>query len=294
VQTKRQGFRDPTIGIAWAPVNEARELQLDPKIYPRGGGPSTWVVGADLTLGLPISVDDPSHFGAAASPSAPDSNTVARRTHVLTVWTAFSKRFQVAEPYMRLSGSVPFARKDAYDNCSHPELLSDVAPANCAGAWKGETGYNPGVEAALTLGTELVLLESPYGDARFALDVRGDARYHGAGRDYTQVTDALGKLTYRDEYMTLGSSVGAYARVGSSFRLGVYATAGFDTAHTLTHEDLGAEKDSVPGVQVSGGSGQPAPDQNPDFDYRLDPAGRRLHAEANFIWGLSGQLAVIF
>ena len=75
---------------------------------------------------------------------------------MITLWTAFSKRYRVLEPYVRISGSAPFAASSAYDNCGNKAILSDVAPVNCDGAWKGQTGYKPSYEAALLLGAELV------------------------------------------------------------------------------------------------------------------------------------------
>ena len=55
----------------------------------------------------------------------------------------------------------------------------------------------------------------------------------------------------------------------------VYGTVGFETAHFLTHEEIGDDKDGK-GIIISGGSGVGAPNQNPNYDFRLDQVGRRL------------------
>ena len=297
-ESRRQGFRDPTVGIAWSPINEDRELQLKPSLFPDGHALATWAVGFDYTMPLPGPVDDPSRLGRATAFSLggpPADNVESRKAHVFSLWTAWSKRFRVAEPYLRLTASLPFAmRSKAYDNCAHPELLTDVAAANCAAEWKGLTGYKPPIEGILTFGSELVVRRSPQREDRLAFDVRGEARYHGPGRDYTQVTDALGKLTYAGEYATFTGAAGFTAEVGGWLRGKVYGFAGFDTPHFLTAEDVGDEKDAVPGIQLSGGSGRPAPDQNPNYDFRLDQVGKRLHAEAAFLWGLSASLTIVF
>jgi hypothetical protein len=67
-----------------------------------------------------------------------------------------------------------------------------------------------------------------------------------------------------------------------------------DTAHFLTHEDVGDDKDGDGQITLSGGSGQPAPDQNPNYDFRLDQPGRRLRVEPVLIWGVAGTLSLNF
>jgi len=67
-----------------------------------------------------------------------------------------------------------------------------------------------------------------------------------------------------------------------------------DSAHFLTHEDIGEDKDGDGVVTISQGTGISAPDQNPNYDFRLDQPGRRLRAEASLFWGVSGTLSLNF
>jgi len=295
-QSEHAGFFDPTVGIAWGPINEQRELRLKPELFPPGTAVSTWVIGFDWTLPLPGGkLDDPSRWGMASAlgGTRPSAGTESRKAHVFTLWTAFSKRYRFLEPYLVLSGSAPVATKGAFDDC-HAPVLADVAPANCAGAWAGQTGYKPPFEGLLSLGAELVAAEDALGDQRLSFEIRGDIRWHGPARDYTQVTDALGKLTYADEYVTTGGQAGIYGRIARWFHLRVYATLAVDSAHFLTHEDIGDDKNGDGKIIISGGSGVPAPDQNPVYDFRLDQVGRRLRAEPAFIWGVAGNLSLNF
>ena len=293
-QSQRAGFGDPTVGIAWGPINEERELRLKPELFPEGKPLATWVIGFDWTLPLPGGkVSDPSHFGAASG-SAVGAGTESRKANVFTLWTAFSKRFHVLEPFIGFSASAPFAAKGAYDNCAHPELLADVAAANCKGAWAGETGYKPPWEAQATLGAELVAAEDLKGDQRLSFEVRGDMRWHGPGRDYTQVADALGKLTYADEYVTTMGTLGLYGRLARWMHLRIYGSVAVDSAHFLTHEGIGDDKNHNGNIVISGGNGLPAPDQNPNYDFRLDQVGRRLRAEPSVTYGLAGTLSLDF
>ena len=275
-QSKRNGFFEPTIGVAWGPINQDRENPAS--AY------ATWALGVDYTAPIGSRLDTP-------SPSGNGSEIV--KEHVLTPWMAFSKRFRVLEPYFKVAASLPFAAKGAYDNCSHPELLSDVAAANCADIkWSGQTGYKPSYSGTGTLGAELVAYEG--NDTRFSFDVRGDMTWHGPGRGYTQVTDALGKLTYADEYVTSQGSVGFYGRMARWFHLRIYGTLGVDSAHFLTHEEIGQDVDGKPGINISEGTGAAAPDQNPNYDFRLDQVGRRLRAEPAVFWGVTGTLSLNF
>ena len=281
-QSTRSGFFDPTFGIAFSPVREKVDL---------GGHRSpvaTWVLGVDYTIPIGGRVDDPSR--ALAGDSRPEE----KQAHVLTFWTAFSKREGRMEPYIKVEGSTPFASSKAYDNCSHPELLADVALANCAGAWRGQTGYRPPFEAALTTGTEIIASEQELGERRFSFDVRLGVRWHGPSRGYTQVSDMLGKLTFADQYLTGTAQLGFYGRIGRWFDLRVTGLIGVDSAHFLTHEDIGEDKNGDGMVTISGGTGAPAPDQNPNYDFRLDQPGQRLRAEASVFWGVSGTVSVNF
>ena len=279
----RGGFSEPTFGIAWAPISWERERA--PYAY------ATWVIGIDYTAPIGNRIDDPSRWGFNAAGAAGTGSEI-RKEHVIRPYMAFSKRFRVLEPYFKVAGAIPFAAKGAYDNCAHPASLSEVAAVNCIGPWAGQTGYQPPYEGTATLGAELVAYEGS--DTRVSFDVRGDMTWHGPQRGYTQVTDALGKLTYADEYVTSQGSIGFYGRAARWLHFRVYGLLGVDSAHFLTHEAIGEDKDSQPGINISEGAGVPAPDQNPNYDFRLDQPGRRLRAEPAVFWGVAGTLSLNF
>jgi hypothetical protein len=295
--SSRKGFRDPTLGIAWAIFNEARARPLRPDLFPHESPYATWVVGLDYTLPLPLDVDSPAIFYAAAVPGNSISGHEGKKAHVFTAWMAFSKRFGVADPYLRVSGTYAFAPRGngSFDNCANLAVLADVAAANCiSSAWRGETGYKPPAIGALALGSEFVLSEDVQDSQKIALDVRADVRYVGPGRTYTQVADALGKLTYSEEYVNVGATLGFYGRLARWIQFRLQGTAGYDTPHFLTTESIGKDLNGDGQVGISGGPGQPAPEQNPTYDFRLDQPGRRLRAERTIIWGASGTLSISF
>jgi len=287
-RSDRSAFFDPTIGIAWSPINQEREPTPPPGSLPDTPAAATCSLGLDYTVPLGGRVDDPTRVLSGTG------HPEERQAHVLTAWAAFSKRFRVLEPYLKLEGSVSFAPGKAYDNCRHPELLADVATANCAGSWKGQTGYQPAPEAAAILGSELVTYEDRARDRRFSFDVRAGLRWHGSSRGYTQVTDLLGKLTRADQYLTSTAQLAFYGHISRWLQFRATGLVGLDSAHFLTHEDIGQDKDGDGLIIISEGSGAPAPDQNPNYDFRLDPVGRRLRADPALFWGLSGTLSMSF
>src|SRR5438105_5762248 len=293
--SQRSGFRDPTIGVAWALIDEARELRIRPDLYPPGTPVATWVIGFDYTLPLPGQIDDSSLFGLAAAAGNPISTRELKRAHVFSGWTAFSKRFRRLDPYVLLRGSAAVPVKGAFDNCANPGQLSDVAAANCASPdWQNQARYQPPWQAGLALGSELVLSEDAEQGRKIALDVRGDLTWFGPGRDYTQAADMLGKLTYAEEYVNVLGSLAVYGRLARWVQLRVSGVAGFDTAQFLTTESIGKDLNGNGSVTVSEGRGIAAPEQNPTYDFRLDQPGRRLRADNVFIWGLSGTLTLSF
>jgi hypothetical protein len=293
--SQRTGFRDPTIGVTWAIVDEALERRLRPDVYPPGASVATWVVALDYTFPVPGRIEDPSAFGTSAAAGNSISTKAFRRAHVLSAWTAFSKRFTVADPYVLVRGSVSFPVQGAFDNCANPAALSEVAVANCASpAWRNEARYQPPVQAGFALGSEFVLDEDLRAQRKIALDLRADLTWFGTGRDYSQVSDMLGKLTYVQEYVNVVGSLGIYGRFARWASLRVYGLVGMDSPHFLTTESIGKDLNGNGTIDISGGRGIPAPEQNPTYDFRLDQPGHRLRAENVLIWGVAGSLAVSF
>ena len=302
-QSLRSGFGDPTIGIAWGPINEEREQQLKPELFPPGKPVSTWVIGLDYTLPLPGDVDDPSKFGASSggATAGATSRPVIRKSHVFSPWTAFSKKYRVLDPYLMFRATIPVVSKGAgigdgaYDNCWHPESLADVATPNCgAAAWKGQGGYQPAYTGTFTLGSELVMVDDKAAQQKAAFDLRGDVTWFSPARGYSQVADALGKLTFEEEHLQLLGTLGFYGRIARWLHVRVSGMLGLDTPHFLTTESIGKDLDNDGQVTISGGAPAKSPEQNPLYDFRLDQQGRRLRAETVFIWGVSGYLALNF
>lgn len=297
-RTHRFGFRDPVIGVAWAPINEERQTRLHPDLFPPGATASTWVLGLDYTLPLPGDVDDP--FQATVPGGPLPLGHVIRKAHVFSLWTAFSKRYRVLDPYLKLQASLPLPvrgaiNEGAADSCWHPEILADVAPQNCAdAAWKGKTGYQPPATFGVSLGSEVVVSEGRGRGEKLAFDFRLDLTYFARGRDYSQVSDALRKLTQVDEHLGLNGSLAFEGRLFRWMSLQVKGILGITTPHFLTGESIGKDLDGDGKVDVSAGAAAKSLEQSPNYDFRVDPTGRRLRAQLSLLWGASATLSANF
>ena len=300
--TKRGGFGDPTIGLAWAVLNEERDSRLRPDLFPPGHALSTWVLGFDYTLPLPGDLDDPSKQLAAINASstgnaaASYTGSLLRKAHIFSPWTAWSIRYHVLNPYFSLRATLPLAVSgSAYDNCSDPALLADVATQNCGNAaWAGQTGYQPAFTGQFKLGSEFVLAEDVQEHRKIALDLNGVVTWISQARDYSMVSDLLGKLTLEDEHVTTIGTFGIYGRAARWLHFRVSGSLGFDTPHFLTNEDIGKDLNGDGKITISAGGPNKSLEQNPLYDFRLDQVGRRLHAEMSLIWGVSGTVSLNF
>jgi hypothetical protein len=125
------------------------------------------------------------------------------------------------------------------------------------------------------------------------VDLRADLRWVGQGRTYTQIADALGKLTFAEEHVGGTASLGVYGRVAAFLMFRVVGSFGVESAHFITSEPIGKDLNGDGRVTLSNGSGGSL-EQSPTYDFRLDQVGRRLRAEPSIAWGVSGSMQLTF
>ncbi len=311
---KRGGFGDPTIGIAWGPINEEREERLKPELFPTGHGLSTWVIGLDYTLPLPGDLDDPSkqyaNINQTGTPPTSYTGSLLRKAHIFSPWTAWSIRYHVVNPYFSLRATIPVpVQGSTFDNCSlltnpNAPQLADVATQNCANganataqttkAWGTQTAYQPAYTGAFKLGSEFVIAEDVDARRKIAVDLNGVVTWFSQARDYSMVSDMLGKLTFETEHVTTIGTLGIYGRAARWLHFRVSGSLGFDTPHFLTNENIGQDLNGDGQISISAGGSTKSAEQNPLYDFRVDQVGRRLRAELSLIWGVSGTVSLNF
>lgn len=156
----RSGVPGLDLGFAWGITNQYRTAYLP-----------TWVVLAESRFGLgevlrPCTADDTCSAG------------VSRGTITLAIDSRWSYRYSWIEPYLGLRYQVEWASR----------ARSRFAPKGVPDGI--ETGLPSSF--ALTLGAALMAWEDRGRFQRLSIDVRTQAEYVSAGRDYSPLFDVLG------------------------------------------------------------------------------------------------------
>jgi len=279
---------DLRIGLAWAATSQRRTPW-----WP------TWVVSLDVTAPTAARFDpargrlDAASFFDPGRFSTSNKAAVGRKIWVYEIATAVSRRMGPVEPYVRLSARLPQRTPQTYSNCEHaPELaaigqMSSAAAANCqSAAWKTRALADPPKLYAFALGTELLLGEDKPAAQRYTLDLRIGADYATRARWYGELTPATGKLLASEPFFSTGARLALDVRASRTLHLGLHGAVAHDFGHFITGEPQGASLGSQ--VAVNG------PDQNPNFDWRWDPPGRRFRVGDVLLWSVGASVEVRF
>jgi hypothetical protein len=252
-QRVRGGLEYPILGTRWSPVNNDRD-DTKPAI--------TLQMDYKMAfLPLLVALDDGETNDGTYSLNAADA---VHRFHFLA---AISKRFFLLDPYFVAAYTFPFAASD------------------------GVLGIEPRHDAGFRLGMEIVPFENAALDQKFAIDLGLGSTYFSRGRDYSEVSDALGEITYTDEYLRTGAHVGAVFRALQYITIDLYGSILYDTDHFLTTEAIGCDggcpapgpwafvttergpQDGRVSLKIEDG------ERNPYYNPLLDTTGRRLRVE---------------
>jgi hypothetical protein len=173
----RSGIDTLNFGLDWAIFNQQRD-QTKP----------TWVIGIDgrFGVGTPLhacNANAPSSQPECLNPMDPTSPTsrspgISRAMDGIEARTVVSKRYGYVEPYTGFSMLAEF-----------PQSNSDFGQTN------GLTGAllnHPPLLGTFMAGIEVIPWERREQFQRLVADFRMAATYHSAGREYTELFDALG------------------------------------------------------------------------------------------------------
>jgi hypothetical protein len=308
----RGGFGDPTIGLAWGIFNEARDAHLPPTWYPRGSRTATWAIGLDYTIPVATPMDpSATQPGGTATPTLP----IGLGEHRFDFWTSMSKRFGVVEPYFRLHYTLSLAAGNAYDNCSiagngangQPKDPNNMImstqgqqvgcnPSNTDQFWAGRNKLEPSHVGGVMFGTEFHPIDHGKTGAGLSISLQFSGDYVSKGRNYSELSDVMQKLTYTDQYFSLEGRVTVDYRLLKYLHWVTFASLGTDTTHLLTSENVGIARSSS-GVVNLGQDNPTRPgynEVNPSYDFRTDvPGGRfKITSVSNFVF--STMLALNF
>jgi len=148
----RSGLGDMRFGFSWSPFNQERQPHL-----------------ATLTLTF--------DYVAPTGEVQERNNTgVGRGVHEIQIAVDTSRRFSIIEPYFGVRYILPLP--------SSGSLFEDYGG--------GQVTVSPGQRGEVTAGAEFILYENPQRDQLLTFDAGFDFAYHGEGRDYSPLSDALG------------------------------------------------------------------------------------------------------
>lgn len=167
----RSGVDFVSAGLDWAIFNQHRDPTKP-----------TWVIGMEGRLAVGPSLHA---CNANANPQCPDPSNpsiargpgISRGMDGLVVKTIWSRRTGYVEPYTGLSVLAEFPQASSeYAKWNAPDDLERIPP----------------VVGTVTLGLEVVPYEQRESFQKVSADFRLTAAYHSAGRDYSELFDALG------------------------------------------------------------------------------------------------------
>ena len=256
-QSFRGGVGDLRFGVAWGVFKQAKD---DTK--------PDWVLGFDYQA------PTASRFDPSVPTDAEHRGRLGDRVQRFTPSTALSRKLGIAEPYVKVSWTLPALGHGTSSNCDHPNPLNQGAPDNCnVATWtRKETGLHPATEGHFIFGTELNAYDEPSLRQRFAIDLQGILNYVGPGRYDNELSSPLGKLLSTGEYLQAGGAVTLVAQASEVIGLRAAFTLLYSTPHPLTQEQPGKDLNGNGTVDRSAGSVE----ANPNFDDRIDLASRRF------------------
>lgn len=281
-QSFRSGLANVTTGLTWAPMNDAKD-DTKPK----------WAISFDYTaptstLAKPTALTNESSRG-----------DVGDRIHRFAFATALSKKLGAIDPYAKVWYVLPSVGPGAYNNCGEFGLPLLGYKQNCGqGPWTTvETGPKPPHLAGFLFGAEFYAFDEPARHQRVGFDLQLSGQYTSEGRFYNELSDALKKLLYTEEYLSVGGSFGIYARASEFVQLRLNASLHHETEHFLTDESVGKDVDGA----CKGDSSQRcvdldnrSADINPNFDFRYDMPGRRFRISEVNVFTIMATGAISF
>ncbi len=257
----RAGLSDFLIGFSWAILNDRKD-DTKPK----------WVFSFDYQIPT-ATVADPS-----AATSSTSAGGIGEKVNRFIFSTALSKRLGAIDPYVKFTYSLPTQASGFWTNCNAPSGLA--YSGNCGvGPWTpSETGLKPQHKASILFGAEFYPYDNPEKHQRVGVDLQLGGTWVSEGRVENELSDALGKLLYTQEYLTVGGQVGLYARAADFVQLRLNASLYTDTEHFLTNEPVGKVLNNTcptggaPCVDTSNATKE----MNPNYDFRYDTPGSRF------------------
>jgi hypothetical protein len=261
-------FKSPNrSGVDWFSVG------MDWAIYNQQRNPSkpTWVIGVEgrFAVGTPlhacnanaaIQCPTPQPPAAGQTPVSRDPG-ISRGMDSVGAHTVFSRRFGYVEPYWGLWFLADF-----------PQASTDYGATD---TFQGSVVNHPPYLGNFSMGMEIIPWEHREQFQRLVADLRLDGIYHSAGREYSELFDALGSsqapslrspnpggftagtgkfagqsvadptqqsvyftgITDQAQYVSIGGHIGATIQAGQYVKFNAGVGLQYDQSHLITDAD---------------------------------------------------------
>jgi hypothetical protein len=164
----------------------------------------------------------------------------------------------------------------------------------------------PGHVAGSDIGMEIVTWEERLKSQKFAFDIRTFFKWTSEGRDYTEISDILGEITYHQQFLTIGASLGLNIQASRYVQFRTSVAFNYTTMHLITREPTGndigryCDEDDVecdpsePNKEIDKRpywlNGEWVSEENSDYDEYVDQVGRRfsIKGKFGFVWLVTG------
>lgn len=171
----RSGIDWLSVGVDWTPLNQQRDPSKP-----------TWLVGVHGRFGVGAPLRACNADAPMGTPQCPDladrtksrDPGVSRAMYSVHARTMVSRRFGYVEPYTGFDFIADFPRPD-----------SDMGRTN---GYEGVVTRNAPMVGIFSLGAEVIPWEHRENFQRLVFDARAQGVFRSAGRDYSELFDALG------------------------------------------------------------------------------------------------------
>jgi hypothetical protein len=247
----RSGIDWFSVGLDWAIFNQQRQPSKP-----------TWVVGVEgrFSVGTPLHACNANAAIQCPDPAHPTVNRdpgLSRGMDTVGAHTVFSRRFGYVEPYSGLWFLADF-----------PQSNTDYGATD---SLQGSVVNHPPLVGTFSMGMEVIPWEHREQFQRFVTDFRLSGTYHSAGRDYSELFDALGSsqapslrsanpgayhqtangsvadpgvqsvyfsgITDQQAFTSIGAKVSATWQAGEYIKFTAGAGLTYDQSHLITSAD---------------------------------------------------------
>lgn len=227
--SSHQGMGPIDLGLKFAPLNDERDASKP-----------NWVLAFSWANPWAQKTYNPKNRATKNDPG-PTGDGV----HRLRFATALSKRIGnfgmvgidpndsrrgYTDPYVEFAYTMPIPQKGKALN----DLIASKANRNF--------GHDPSHKIELNTGVEIVPVEDLRRGRKVAFDLGLRSAFFTEGRNYSELTDPLGELTFTEQYFQIGGVLGLHIQAAEFFHVRAGVSLGYITEHFLTNEEVGRDK----------------------------------------------------